>query len=117
MELRSLDSARARRHFAGVLKVMEHAVPVDKTRMVETPEFQSRLARVQAALAAQGLPVGLVFSDEHYCGDVPYLGGNTNITVEQVAGIVGRTGFHLLAGLEGGYVAQQLSGRSGCKVP
>jgi Xaa-Pro aminopeptidase len=47
---------------------------------------------------------------------VPYLGGNTNITVEQVAGIVGKSGFHLLAGLEGGYVAEQLSGRSGCKV-
>ena len=59
---------------------------------------------------------GLVFSDEQYCGDVPYLGGNTNITVEQVAGIVGKTGFHLLAGLEGGYVAEQLSGRSGAKV-
>jgi Xaa-Pro aminopeptidase len=116
MELHSIDSVRARRQFAKVLKVLERAAPIDKTRMVETPEFASRLARVQAALAAEGLPVGLVFSDEHYCGDVPYLGGNTNITVEQVGGIVGKTGFHLLAGLEGGYVAEQLSGRSGAKV-
>jgi Xaa-Pro aminopeptidase len=116
MELRSMDSARMKKQFAKVVKVLEHARPIDKNRMVERVEFDSRLARVQAALSSQGVQVGLVFSDEHYCGDVPYLGGNTNITVEQVAGIVGKTGFHLLAGLEGGYVAEQLSGRSGAKV-
>lgn len=71
---------------------------------------------VQTALAENGFDVGLVFSDEHYCGDVPYLGGNTNITVEQVAGIVGKTGFHLVAGLEGGYAAEQLSPRSGAII-
>jgi len=116
MKLHSTDSARLKRHFARVLKVLEQSKPVDKHRMVERAEFQSRVANTQAALAAQGVQTGLVFSDEHYCGDVPYLGGNTNITVEQVAGIVGKTGFHLLAGLEGGYVAEQLSGRSGAKV-
>ena len=47
---------------------------------------------------------------------MPYLGGNTNITVEQVAGVVGKTGFYIVAGLEGGYVAEQLSSRSGAKV-
>jgi len=107
---------RLKRHFARVLKVLEQAPPIDKNRKVERAEFQSRLAKTQAALAQLGVQAGLVFSDEHYCGDVPYLGGNTNITVEQVAGIVGKTGFHLLAGLEGGYVAEQLSGRSGAKV-
>ena len=116
MELPSMDSTRLKKQFAKVVKVLEHARPIDKNRMVERAEFDSRLARVQGALAEQGVRVGLVFSDEHYCGDVPYLGGNTNITVEQVAGIVGKTGFHLLAGLEGGYVAEQLSGRSGAKV-
>lgn len=116
MEPQAVDSGRLKRQFNKVLKVLEKAKPIDKTRMVQRAEFQSRLARTQAALAEHGVQVGLVFSDEHYCGDVPYLGGNTNITVEQVAGIVGKTGFHLLAGLEGGYVAEQLSGRSGCKV-
>jgi len=50
----------------------------------------------------KGLACGIVFSNEHYNGDVPYLGGNTNITVESVAGIIGKNGFHILAGLEGG---------------
>jgi Xaa-Pro aminopeptidase len=116
MEPQAVDSGRLKRQFSKVLKVLERAKPIDKTRMVQRAEFQSRVARTQAALAEQGAQAGLVFSDEHYCGDVPYLGGNTNVTVEQVAGIVGKTGFHLLAGLEGGYVAEQLSGRSGCKV-
>ena len=116
MKLHSTDSARLKRHFARVLKVLEQSKPVDKNRMVERAEFQSRLNRTQAALAAQGVQTGLVFSDEHYCGDVPYLGGNTNITVEQVAGVVGRTGFHIMAGLEGGYVAEQLAPRAGATV-
>src|SRR5664279_5251778 len=60
--------------------------------------------------------VGIVFSDEHYCGDVPYLGGNINVSIEQVAGVVGKTGFYIVAGLEGGYVAEQLSSRSGARV-
>jgi Xaa-Pro aminopeptidase len=60
--------------------------------------------------------VGLVFSDEHYSGDVPYLGGNTNISIEQVAGVIGPNGFHIAAGLEGGYVAEQLADRAGAAV-
>ena len=47
---------------------------------------------------------------------MPYLGGNTNITIEQVAGVIGSDGFHIVAGLEGGYVAEQLAPRSGAKV-
>jgi hypothetical protein len=57
-----------------------------------------------------------VFSDEHYSGDVPYLGGNTNISIEQVAGVIGPNGFHIAAGLEGGYVAEQLADRAGAIV-
>ena len=67
-------------------------------------------------MEAAGIDVGFVYSDEHYCGDVPYFGGNTNVHVEPVAGLVGRNGFFLLAGLEGGYCAEQLSYRSGCQV-
>ena len=63
-----------------------------------------------------GHTVGLVFSDEHYAGDVPYLGGNTNISIEQVAGVIGPNGFHVVAGLEGGYVAEQLADRAGATV-
>ncbi|MGD0792064.1 MAG: hypothetical protein ABR920_09865 [Terriglobales bacterium] len=53
-------------------------------------EFQTRVRRTNQALQLHGHTVGLVFSDEQYAGDVPYLGGNTNISIEQVAGIVSR---------------------------
>ncbi len=108
--------ARLREDFEKVLAVIERTPAVDKHLQVERPEFQARVAAVQALLEREGVDVGFVFSDEHYDGDVPYLGGNTNISIEQVAGVVGRTGFHIVAGLEGGYVAEQLAPRSGAKV-
>ena len=79
-------------------------------------EYKRRQNAVYKALDIKGFEVGFVFSDEHYCGDVPYLGGNTNISIEQVAGIIGKTGFHIIAGLEGGYVAEQLSPRADATV-
>ena len=79
-------------------------------------DHQNKSKAYQKALADAGLDVGLVFSDEHYCGDVPYFGGNTNVHIEPVAGLVGRNGFFLLAGLEGGYCAEQLAWRSGGQV-
>ena len=112
----TVNRAYLRDDFERVLHVLERTPKINKCKMVEKQEFESRVKKVQNALAAADIDVGLVFSDEHYCGDVPYLGGNTNITVEQVAGIVGKTGFHIVAGLEGGYVAEQLSPRSGAKV-
>ena len=110
------NSRRLREDFAKVLAVLEKTPPIDKHRQVELPEFQARTAHVQGLLAREGVDVGFVFSDEHYCGDVPYLGGNCNISVEQVAGVVGKTGCHIIAGLEGGYVAEQLSPRAGAVV-
>lgn len=89
---------------------------IDPLFMTPPAEFKRRQNLVKRALAARGFDAGFVFSDEHYCGDVPYLGGNSNISVEQVAGVMGPGGFHLIAGLEGGYVAEQLACRSGCKV-
>src|SRR5207237_10608624 len=65
---------------------------------------------------ARDLDAGFVFSDEHYDGDVPYLGGNTNISIEQVAGVIGAAGFHIVAGLEGGYIAEQLAPRAAAEV-
>ncbi|MHA1273169.1 MAG: M24 family metallopeptidase [Promethearchaeota archaeon] len=79
-------------------------------------EFKRRQKAVIDALHLEGFDIGIVFSDEHYCGDVPYLGGNINISIEQVAGVIGKTGFHIVAGLEGGYVAEQLANRAGAKV-
>jgi Xaa-Pro aminopeptidase len=99
-----------------VTRVLESTPAIDREYMAPREEFQSRVARVTDALQKHGHTVGLVFSDEHYAGDVPYLGGNTNISIEQVAGIVGPNGFHIAAGLEGGYVAEQLADRAGAIV-
>jgi Xaa-Pro aminopeptidase len=99
-----------------VSKVLNEAPAVDKSLRVERAEFQERQRKVIAALAEAKIDAAFVYSDEHYAGDVPYLAGNTNISIEPVAGVIGRNGFHVLAGLEGGYVAEQLAGRSGAPV-
>lgn len=89
---------------------------IDPLYQTPTDEFRRRQQLVWASLEKAGFDAGFVFSDEQYCGDVPYLGGNTNVSVEQVAGVMGATGFHIIAGLEGGYVAEQLSPRAGAIV-
>ncbi|MCI8524978.1 MAG: M24 family metallopeptidase [Oscillospiraceae bacterium] len=99
-----------------VADILSRAPQFDKAKRIGTAEFQRRHKAVWQALEQHGFDCGLVYSDEHYAGDVPYLGGNTNISVEPVAGIIGPNGFFLLAGLEGGYCAEQLAPRSGCQV-
>jgi Xaa-Pro aminopeptidase len=99
-----------------VLKVLADTPAIDREYVAPIEEFQFRVRRINQELQKHGHTVGLVFSDEHYAGDVPYLGGNTNISIEQVAGVVGPNGFHVVAGLEGGYVAEQLADRAGAKV-
>ena len=108
--------AELRQDFEKVLRVLEQGQVVDKSLQVPTEEFVRRQRVTWQALDDAGLDVGFVFSDEHYDGDVPYLGGNTNITIEQVAGAIGPSGFHIVAGLEGGYVAEQLAPRARAPV-
>ena len=108
--------AQFREEFAQVERILASCPTVDPTVQVETREFRARQRHVTKGLAQAGLDVGFVFSDQHYNGDVPYLGGNTNIAIEQVAGVIGRTGFHIAAGLEGGYIAEQLAGRAQATV-
>jgi len=102
--------------FPKILDVLSDCPAIDKSLAVPAPEFSRRQAATRQALEHAGMDVGFVFSDEHYDGDVPYLGGNTNITIEQVAGAIGKDGFHLIAGLEGGYVSEQLAPRANAKV-
>ena len=97
--------------FKSVQKIMEDAPPIDREYLAPRAEFEDRARRLNAALQRAGHPAGFVFS-----GDVPYLGGNTNVSIEQVAGVIGKNGFHVAAGLEGGYVAEQLAGRAGAVV-
>jgi Xaa-Pro aminopeptidase len=113
----SLPALKAQREdLEKVLRVLNETPAIDREFMAPREEFQSRVRRTNEALQRHGHTVGLVFSDEHYSGDVPYLGGNTNISIEQVAGVIGPNGFHIAAGLEGGYVAEQLADRAGAIV-
>src|SRR5215467_5419595 len=82
-----------------VLRVLQETPTVDREYMAPREEFQARVRRTNQALKQRGHTVGLVFSDEHYAGDVPYLGGNTNMPIEQVAGVIGPNGSHVVAGL------------------
>ena len=104
-----VDLKRLEKDFEIVKKVLASVPEIDKFARIAPDEYRIRGEKLYAALAESGINVGLVFSDEHYCGDVPYLCGNCNLTVEQVAAVVGRNGTHLIAGLEGGYVAEQLA--------
>ena len=115
----AINSDRRRdlsRDFDKVLDVLAACQGIEKDLSVPSQEFARRQAATWQALEKSDLDVGFVFSDEHYDGDVPYLGGNTNITIEQVAGAIGKNGFHLIAGLEGGYVSEQLAPRANTKV-
>lgn len=99
-----------------ISKVLQDSPAVNKNLRISKEEFKRRQMKVMDKLEKMGLDAAIVYSDEHYNGDVPYLGGNTNISIEPIAGIIGKNGFHILAGLEGGYIAEQLSPRSGAKV-
>lgn len=116
MQTLNPTSAEHRQDMERVLRILEDTPPIDRSLSVPKEQFQSRVKNVNAALARHGHTIGIVFSDEHYCGDVPYLGGNINVSIEQVAGVVGPAGFHIVAGLEGGYVAEQLAERAGAVV-
>ena len=99
-----------------IAEVLREAPVFDKEYRIPEEEFRVRHNKVIKALEEAKIDCGIVYSDEHYCGDVPFLGGNTNISIEPVAGVIGKNGFFLLAGLEGGYIAEQLVPRSGCQV-
>lgn len=99
-----------------IAKILSNAPTLDKTKRIKKEEFKQRQSRVIEALQENNIDGAFVYSDEHYNGDVPYLGGNTNISIEPVAGVIGKNGFHLIAGLEGGYIAEQLADRSGSEV-
>jgi len=114
MEKARID--RLKKEFKLIEKILKDAPSIDKNFSIPKEEFIERQKKVYNAIREKGFDVGFVFSDEHYDGDVPYLGGNTNIQIEQVAGVIGKNGFHIIAGLEGGYIAEQLAKRANAKV-
>ncbi len=114
--INSTRSEELKSDFQKILNVLLQCPEVEKELAVPLQEFTRRQLATWKALERADLDVGFVFSDEHYDGDVPYLGGNTNITIEQVAGVIGKDGFHIIAGLEGGYVSEQLAARANARV-
>ena len=111
-----MDIKRWSREAEIVAEVLKNAPSIDKDFRIKKDEFLKRQKKVADALERVGLSCGIVYSDEHYNGDVPYLGGNTNISIEPVAGVIGKNGFFIMAGLEGGYIAEQLAPRAAAKV-
>lgn len=99
-----------------ISEILKDSPEIDRELRVSPGEFKRRRVKIMQELDKLGVKAAIVYSDEHYNGDVPYLGGNTNISIEPVAGVIGKNGFHILAGLEGGYIAEQLSPRSGSSV-
>lgn len=99
-----------------VERILSRVPAIDKSTRIDKSEFSQRIQKVVEALYKAEIDIGVVYSDEHYCGDVPYLGGCNNISIEPVAGLIGRNGFHVLSGLEGGYVVEQLAFRAGVQV-
>ena len=99
-----------------ICKVLEKAPEFDKQYYLPPEEFAERQKKVWEMLQQEGYDCGVVYSDEHYCGDVPYLAGNDNIIVEPVAAVLGKNGLYFIAGLESGIVAEQFCHRSGVKI-
>ncbi|NOZ24128.1 MAG: hypothetical protein GXP25_23880 [Planctomycetes bacterium] len=99
-----------------VLCVLDEWPEIDRRKKIPTAEFQQRRKQVWETIsqAPYEAEVGFVFSDEHYSGDVPYLFGNTNAAIEQVAGAENKSG--IIAGFEGVYVAGQLAEHGGTVV-
>lgn len=99
-----------------VSKVLEKAPSFEKGYMLPAEEFKTRQENVWNMLKQKGYDCGIVYSDEHYCGDVPYLAGNNNIIVEPIGAVLGEKGLYLMAGPESAIVARQFCPRSGAKI-
>jgi hypothetical protein len=104
-----------------VLRILDSWPEIDRSKKIPTSEFIERRRKTWAAIGGPpyNADVGVVFSDDHYSGDVPYLFGNTNAAIEQVAGAVGPDDLNksgIIAGFEGVYVAGQRAGHGGTVV-
>ncbi|MFP6778401.1 MAG: hypothetical protein VCB06_08480, partial [Alphaproteobacteria bacterium] len=105
---------------ARVMRLLDSWPTIDRSRKISTAEFRDRRRRVWHAISAPpySADLGFVFCDEHYSGDVPYLFGNTNVSIEQVAGALGpdEQTSGIIAGFEGVYIAGQLAEHGGTRV-
>lgn len=109
--------------FSGKLRkleiLIEKSPKIDRHFSIPKEEFVERRRKTWKALSEKGnIDVAFAFSDEHYSGDVPYLAGNINYSIEQVAFGLGPDPLvsGIIAGFEGVYIAAQLAKRSGIRV-
>ncbi|KKK51608.1 hypothetical protein LCGC14_3113240, partial [marine sediment metagenome] len=58
-----------------IARLLKRAPDIDREFRIGTAEFKMRQKKVFDGLQKAGFDCGLVFSNEHYDGDVPYLGG------------------------------------------
>ncbi len=99
--------------------IIEKSSKIDRHFIIPKEEFTERRRKTWKALKeAHNIDVAFAFSDEHYSGDVPYLGGNINYSIEQVAFGLGPDPYTsgIIAGFEGVYIAGQLASRAGIMV-
>ena len=68
--------------------VLKKAPSFDRELRVTSEEYKTRQQKVYKAIIDKGLQCGILYSNEQYDGDVSYLGGNTNITVKSVEGML-----------------------------
>ncbi len=99
--------------------LVEKSPQIDRHFSIPREEFVERRRLIwKALLKESNIDVAFAFSDEHYSGDVPYMGGNTNYSIEQVAFGLGPDPCisGIIAGFEGVYIAAQLAKRAGIRV-
>jgi Xaa-Pro aminopeptidase len=99
--------------------IIEKSPEIDRHFFIPEEEFVERRQKTWKALTeVENIDVAFAFSDEHYSGDVPYLGGNTNYSIEQIAFGLGPDPYTsgIIAGFEGIYIAGQLAKRAGIMV-
>jgi len=99
--------------------IIERSPAIDRHFSIPAEEFADRRRKTWKALREEfDIDVAFAFSDEHYSGDVPYLGGNINYSIEQVAFGLGPDPFRsgIIAGFEGVYIAAQLAKRSAIMI-
>lgn len=70
----SADEWRKEAEF--IAEILNKAPVIDRGFRIDREEFKKRQQRVVEALEKAGLKCAIVYSDEHYNGDVPYSGKN-----------------------------------------
>ncbi len=70
--------------FKKISRVLETTEQIDKRFCIPEQEFIERQKKTYNAITEKGVDVGIVFSDQHYNGDVPYLGGNTTLLLNRL---------------------------------